>query len=75
MKTTIEVHIWPGGPGRSIQKFVKQAFPLLYLIFFKSILLHKNWRGRGELLLKNVGLQKMVVPTNHATIPAGFTFS
>ena len=26
---------------------------LPYSYFFKSILLHKNWRGGGELLLKN----------------------
>ena len=33
--------------GRSLFFFQK------FEIFFKSILLHKNWRSRGELLLKN----------------------
>ena len=35
------------------------------------MLLHKNWRGGGELLLKNV--QQIVTPTNHAIARAGFT--
>ena len=42
-------------------------------MFFKSIFLHKNWRGEGELLLKNV--QYIVMPTNHFIARAGFTLS
>ena len=42
-------------------------------MFFKSIWLHKNWQGGGELLLKNV--QYTVTPTNHIIARAGFTLS
>ena len=41
------------------------------LIFFKSIFSRKNWRGGGELLLKN-GTTK-VTPTNLDIAWAGFT--
>ena len=57
----------------SIQKFVRWAFPLLQLIFFKSILWHKNWLGGGELLLKNV--HEIATPTNHVIARAGLTLS
>ena len=41
--------------------------------FFQKYLLHKNWRGGGELLLKNV--QYIVTPTNHDFARGGFTLS
>ena len=37
------------------------------------MLLHKNRRGGGELLLKNV--QYIVTPTNRVIVRAGFTLS
>ena len=40
------------------------------LIFFKSILLRKKWRGEGGLLFKN---DTMVKPTNYIIARAGFT--
>ena len=53
-----------------IQNMFNEHYPQL-IFFFKSILSHKNWRGRGKLYLKNV--QKMVTPTNHVIARAGFT--
>ena len=35
-------------------KFCSMSTPLTVVNSFKIILLHENWRGRGELLLKNV---------------------
>ena len=52
-----------------IQNMFNELSP--QLIFFKSILSHKNWRGGGKLFLKNV--QKMVASTNHVIAQAGFT--
>ena len=44
-----------GGPGPLNSKICFMSIPLTAAsFFFKSILLHKNWRGGGELLLKNV---------------------
>ena len=36
-------------------------------------MLHKNWRGGDDLLLKNV--QEVVTPANHVIARAGFTLS
>ena len=47
------------------------SLSLLLLVFFKSTLLHKNWRDGGELFVKSV--QWMVTPTNHVIARAGFT--
>ena len=44
----------PGSPGPLNSKFCSMSIPLAVANFFKSILLHKNWRGGGQLLLKNV---------------------
>ena len=49
------------------------SIPLTVANFFKRILLQKNWRGGGELLLKNV--QYIVTSTNHVIARAGFTLS
>ena len=49
------------------------SIPLTTANFFQSILSHKNWRGGGELLLKNV--QYIVTPTNRVIARAGFTLS
>ena len=38
--------------ARGQSKFCSMSISLTY--FLKSILLHENWRGGGELLLKNV---------------------
>ena len=57
MKTTsytVGVHIRPGGPGPLNSIFCSTSISLNVANFFKSILLHKIWRGGGELLLKNV---------------------
>ena len=42
------------GPGSLNSKICLMSIPLTEANFFKSILLHKNWRGGGELLLQNV---------------------
>ena len=41
-------------PGSLNLKICSMSIPLTVANFFKSILLHKIWRGGGELLLKNV---------------------
>ena len=62
------------GPRPLNSKFCSMSVPLTVANFFqKSILLHKNWPGEGELLLKNVQLR--VTPTNHVIAGAGFTLS
>ena len=38
--------------GQGLQNVSSRTPPVL--IFFKSFLFHKNWRGEGEFLLKNV---------------------
>ena len=55
MKTTsYTVHIRPGGQGPLNSKICLMSIPCTVANVFQSILLHKNWRGGGELLLKNV---------------------
>ena len=49
------------------------SIPLTVANFFQSILLHKNWPGGGEVLLKTV--QKIVTPTNYVIARTGFTLS
>ena len=49
------------------------SIPLTVANFLKSILLPKNRRGGGQLLLQNV--QQIVTPTNHVIARARFTLS
>ena len=44
----------PEGPGPLNSKICSMSIPFTLVIYFKSILLHKNWQGGGKLLLKNV---------------------
>ena len=69
----IGVHIRPGGPDTFNSKSCLMSITLTVAFFFKSILLHKNWRGGGELLLKTV--QWIVTPTNQVIARAGLTLS
>ena len=55
MKTTnLGVHMQFGGPGPLNSKNCSMSIPLTVVNSFKSFLLHKNWRGGGEFLFKNV---------------------
>ena len=49
------------------------SIPLTVAYFFQKYFLHKNWRGGGKLLLKNV--KWIVTLTNHVIARAGFTLS
>ena len=53
-----------GSIGPLNSKICSIGIPLTEANFFKSILLHRNWRGGGKLLLKNgwLRLQTMLLP-------------
>ena len=41
-----------GGPGPLNLKFCSMSILLTATNFFKSISLHKNWRGRGGIVIE-----------------------
>ena len=63
----------PWGPVPLNLNICSMSIPLTVSNFFQSILLHKNWPGGGEVLLKNV--QKIVTPTNYVIARTGFALS
>ena len=62
-----------GSRPSQLKNLFNEHSPYCSIFFLRKILLHKNWRGGGELLLQNE--QLIAMPSNHVIARARFTLS